>query len=82
MGRLWLPLVVGSLASLSACQSGGTPSTRPSTPTVSFAYNEQREYAEVLTEAKAFCDAEYDKKAVLLSRDPADGFYEAVFTCR
>jgi hypothetical protein len=81
MRQLWMALVMGPLVPLSACQSSRAD-TEPSLPTVSFAYNEDREYAEVLEEADAFCEQEYDKDAVLLSRGPVDGFYEAVFTCR
>ena len=78
MRQHWMALV---MAPLSACQSSQAK-PEPSLPTVSFAYNEDREYAQVLGEADAFCEQEYDKDAVLLSRGPVDGFYEAVFTCR
>lgn len=78
--RLSMVALMASLALVPAC-TGPRTLTATTAPTVSYAYIEPDDFDTVAEEADRFCEAEYDRSAVLIERDARGGRYEATFSC-
>ena len=78
MRQLWMLLMTVPLAACGANQV----QTDATSPTVSYAYNDDDDYDEVAQKADRYCDNEYDRDAVLVDRGSDDGSYEATFACQ
>lgn len=82
MPRLSLIVLAAAAATLAAC-GGGTNMhrTQSAAPTVTYSYSSGGDYDEVAERADDYCDDEYGRNAVLLSRDSQGDRYEATFSC-
>jgi len=82
MPRLSLIVLAAAGATLAAC-GGGTNMhrTQAGALTVTYSYSAGGDYDEVAEQADDYCDDEYGRDAVLLSRDTQGDRYEATFSC-
>lgn len=76
-----LALAISALA-LAACGGAKSFQSQASAPTVSYSYQDGGDYDEVKDRADDYCDDEYGRDAVLLSRDMEGDRYEATFACQ
>jgi hypothetical protein len=67
------------LASLPACAVRQVETTPP---TVTYAYGDEADYADIEARADLYCEERYDADAVLVDQDAEDAGYKAVFACR
>lgn len=82
MSKLSIALLTISAASLAACGGGANMfQSQASSPTVTYSYSDGGDYDEVAERAKDYCDDEYGRSAVLVSRDLEGDRYEATFSC-
>lgn len=78
----WAALAV-SAAVLAACGGSSSPyRSQASSPTVSYSYQDGSDFDEVQEQAEDYCDEEFDRDAVLLSRDGEGERMEATFSCQ
>ncbi|GIL00024.1 MAG: hypothetical protein BroJett029_42320 [Alphaproteobacteria bacterium] len=92
MRQLWMILAIGSLAALPAC-ADREARMDTSAPTVTFEYDDDDDYDEIVQKAELYCEEQYDRDAVLVDRDAdaddldddldddADIDYQATFAC-
>ena len=83
MNKLSLILLASAALGLAAC--GSTSKAYQSSagaPQVSYTYQDGSDYDHVKELADVYCDEEFDRNAVLLSRDTQGEGYEATFTCQ
>jgi|GEM_PF-2076591 len=84
MPRLPLLLLVAAGATLAACGGRSGPAmhqTQSAAPTVTYSYSRDGDYEEVAERADDYCEEEYGRNAVLLSRDSQGDRYEVTFSC-
>jgi len=82
MKKLSMLLFVAAAFGLAAC--GSSPKAYRSSadaPRVSYTYQDGGDYDHVKELAEDYCDEEFDRRAVLLSRDTQGESYEATFAC-
>lgn len=83
MNKLQLLLLAAAGFGLAAC--GGNPKAFQSSadaPRVSYTYQDGGDYDHVKELADDYCDEEFNRRAVLLSRDTQGDSYEATFSCQ
>ncbi len=66
---------------LTAC-AGGAQQTAATSPTVSYTYTDGDDADDITETASGYCDDNYGKRAVLLSRDIQGDRYEATYACQ
>lgn len=82
MREIGTALLLGATLALPACASRDAVSrTDSSPPTVSYTYDDDEDYDEVLRRAEDHCEDNYDRNAVLLTRGREGDDYEATFRC-
>lgn len=84
MLRPSLLVLAAAGATLAACGGRSGPAmhqTQAAAPTVTYSYSRDGDYEAVAERASDYCDEEYGRNAVLLSRDSQGDRYEVTFSC-
>ncbi len=83
MSRLLMMIAIASSTlALAACGTSGIMQTQQAAPTVSYAYSNAADAEEIEEKANDYCDENYDKDAVLLTRDAEGDNYKATYACQ
>ena len=83
MNKLSLILLVAAGFGLAACGSTNRAyQSSADAPRVSYTYQDGDDFDHVKELADEHCDDEFDRSAVLLSRDTQGDSYEATFACQ
>ena len=81
MRQLAMVATAVAATALSAC-AGGVHQTAATQPSVSYTYTQDDDPDDIAETAAVYCDENYGKSAVLLTRDLEGDRYQATYGCQ
>ena len=79
MRKLLMGMLAASVLALPAC---ATRQVDASPPTVTYAYNSDSDYDNIVDRADQYCEQKYKADAVLVDRAADGAGYKAMFACK
>jgi hypothetical protein len=79
MRKLLIAVLGASMAALPACATRQVAATPP---TVTYSYNSDSDYDEIVNRAAQYCRDKYGQNAVLVDRAADNGGHKARFACK